>query len=245
VHEAALQELRARVSRPALLRRARVQPPGPTGTDLMTPEQVIAHLSARTMSLDLRRPDPLVVDSDRAEVLRAAANRPTFRALSGAVEDLRMSPAPSNTQTRGKSPARDCLDAARVLAGMPSVSWLAVRVAVGVGDDSRSTLHKRLRGMAARKITDEKWPARMNRRHIPGRPAPCDLWYHDIVELALLELECPNDFGEVTKKSDFVGVSRQTWYAHWREPADYLSDRLWQWYYEGLGHIEGRLAGRR
>lgn len=199
----------------------------------MRAESVLAALCARTMNLDLRRPDPLQLNK------QVAPNpRPKFPELEHAL-------TARGTHTRGRPSGSSIPDAASALADMKQQAWLAILVSLKAGDGSRQAVYRRLVRSGEKRLGTPGFPAELRRKHHPGRPAPAENYILDLAELAILELEDPATWSPVVVKATFASVSRSQWYATMRRPADFLSHLLWSWYYEGLGHIENRLRAAR
>lgn len=217
----------------------------------MTPEQVLSALAAHAQSLDVGRPDPLVMEA--AEARLGGIKPGKFKVVrddeTGDIDVaqswLALRTAQGHgTRSVGKSRLHEA--AADALVGMPKRHWQALQVAIGIDMTAREAVVRRLmRAAWQSQKRDNFWPVSVDRQVCSCGRAPAGNYTRDLVELAVRQLEHPQDFATHWQRARWFGFSERHWRRIMVQPFDVVSGQVWGWYHAGIGHIHRRLRRRR
>lgn len=217
----------------------------------MTPERVLSALAAHAQTLDVGRPDPLVMEA--AEKQLAGIKPGKFKVVrdeeTGEIDVAQSWLALRTAQgkgTRGIGKTQLHEAAADALAGMPKRHWQALQVAIGIDLAAREAVIRRLLREAWKsRKRDNFWPASVDRQFCSCGRAPSADYVRDLVELAVKQLEHPQDFATHWQRARWFGFSERHWRRIMVQPFDVVSGQAWAWYHAGIGYIHRRLKRRR
>jgi hypothetical protein len=137
--------------------------------------------------------------------------------------------------------------AADALSGMPLRYWQALQVAIGIDSQARDAVYNRLlRTARSSQKRDDFWPDKIERRRRARRHAPAPDYVPDLVELAVMHLEHPDQFATHHQRAQWFGLADSKWHLHnMQKPFDLVSKRAWSWYDAGIGYMTNRLNRQR
>lgn len=212
-------------------------------------EDILAALLAHGQQLDGRRPDPLVEAVRESKVGRVRAGN--WRAVRGPDGKIDVAASwPSLRTALGRDHRRINKNAlhevaADALLKMPKRPWQVLQTAIGANLRAREDVVAWLTREAWRaKKRDRYWPDKVARKACSCHRAAAPNYMHDLVQLAVLQLEHPIRFKTHDQRAQWFGLSNPHWRAVMQKPYDTISAPLWSKYHEGIGHIELRLASR-
>lgn len=215
----------------------------------MTPEQVLAALVSRSMSLDFGSPDPLVMAAQVGKIGKAKALN--WRLMACRVEDdpsLEMLPAtPSALGKQTHAPTRHSVSevAADALIGMYERNWHTLQCAIGIGSAVRPLVVNRLTRIAYRMKKSERiWRDTVRRKPCECGRYPSPDYVPDLVELAVKHLEDPFTYRTHRMRARWIGLSEAHWHGVMSRPFDQVAAHIWSWYFAGIGHIQNRIGQR-
>lgn len=209
----------------------------------VTVEDVLAGLAAQAAQVDFRKPDPLVMEAREQLVGEPRFELRRFFKRERMPRSIRTASG-HGTRTPKQSALRDII--ADALSGMPKKSWAALLTAERVDAQARAQLTLYLVKEARRsRRRDSFWPERIKRRPCRCRRAPSSEYLRDLVQLAVLHLEHPEEFRTFDARAQWFGVSRRNWCRQMEQPFSVLTSRATAWHEGAIKHIEHRLRLQR
>lgn len=210
---------------------------------------MLSALVSHSQTLDLGKPDPLVIAARAGKIGKAAPMN--WRVIiEGENKEFHIELSPSIRSAQGRQSQQWSKHsvaevAADALIGMYERNWYTLQLAIGVGGVVRPLVAARLTRIAYRMQNSERiWRKTVRRNQFPCGHFPAADYVPDLVELTIRELESPFIYKTHRAKWEWFGLSERHWHGAMSRPFDQVSVHLWSWYYAGIGHIQNRIRQR-